>query len=109
MQRAPLPAAVDELLDPAVARDEVLPLWREFRACYPSEPAAIAAAQRNEAPLLPFLNTAEDIGFCFQILNDKVDEAEARKWLERMPRCAGQDCNEAAREEARQWLSAHPQ
>jgi hypothetical protein len=73
-----VPPAVDALLDPAVVRSDVEPLWREFRACYPSEAAAVAAAEQNEAVvLLPFLNTPSNIEGCWRVLNSLFSEEEA--------------------------------
>jgi hypothetical protein len=56
----------------------VEPLWKEFRKCYPTEKAALAAARRNVAVLLPFINTADNIRFNYQILCNELgfDEGE---------------------------------
>ena len=56
-----LPAEIAETLDPKISPSEVLPLWRELRRCYPSESAAIRAAQKNQLVILPFINTADNI------------------------------------------------
>ena len=65
-----LPTAVKDLLDPGVAPASVQPLWKEFRKCFPSEKAATAAASRNVAVLLPFINTPDNIRFCWQVLSE---------------------------------------
>jgi hypothetical protein len=49
-----LPDGVLELLDPAVKPQTVEPLWKEFRKCYPTEKAAVAAARRNVGPFIFF-------------------------------------------------------
>ena len=81
-----LPPAVDALLDPAITRSDVEPLWREFRACYPTEAAAIAAAERNEAiVLLPFVNRASNIEGCWRVLNQLFAEDEALELITKNP------------------------
>ena len=35
------------------------------------------------------------------------DEAEAKKWYEKMPGCAVKDADDASREKAREWLQLH--
>ena len=67
---AQLPDAVAELLDPAIPTADVVPLWREFRKGFPSEEEAIRAARRNTAVLLPFMNTADNIRFNWQVLGE---------------------------------------
>jgi hypothetical protein len=68
--RVRVPDAVCEVLDPAVDIDEVAPLWKEFRAVFPTEEAAIRAARRNTAVILPFINSADNIRFCWQVLGE---------------------------------------
>ena len=65
-----LPEEVAADLDPTVSPSEVLPLWRELRKCYPSERAAIDAALKQPLVLLPFINTKDNIRFCFQVLGE---------------------------------------
>lgn len=73
----PLPPAVNELLDPTISSKDVAPLWKEFRKCYPTEQQAVAAARRNTAVLLPFINTPDNIRFCWQVLAELgFDDAE---------------------------------
>ena len=67
-----VPQSVAELIDPSISIAEVAPLWKQFRACYPSEAQAIAAAKRNPIPLLPFLNTADNIRFNRQVLKERI-------------------------------------
>lgn len=95
---AKLPEAVDSLLDPTIDRKAVLPLWREFRACYPSEQAAAAAARKNTAVLLPFMNSASNIKFCRQVLGELgFDDDEALEIMTKNPGVLGNKPGELAR------------
>jgi len=87
---ATLPAAVADLVDPSV-RAEALPLWREFRACYPNEAAAIQAAQRNPAVIQPFQNTAGNIEGSWRVLSSMkgFTDAEALQLITRNPGILG--------------------
>ena len=74
-----LPAVVDELIDPSISRAEVLPLWKQFRSCYPNEEAAVEAARKNVIVLLPFINTKDNIRFNYQILGDELGFSDAER------------------------------
>jgi len=94
-----LPAGVKELLDPGVKPSTVEPLWKEFRKCYPNEGAAIAAAQRNSAVILPFINTPDNIRFCYQVLCDELgfDTQERLDIITKNPGVLGNKPGELAR------------
>ena len=94
-----LPDGVLELLDPAVKPQTVEPLWKEFRKCYPTEKAAVAAARRNVAVLLPFINTADNIRFNYQILCNELgfDEGERLNIISKNPGVLGNKPGELAR------------
>jgi len=94
----PLPGAVAELLDPGVTEASVVPLWREFRRCYPSEKAAIAAAKRNSAVILPFINTPDNIRFCYQVLGElDFDDDEILDIITKNPGVLGNKPGQLAR------------
>ena len=81
-----LPAEVAATLDPGVPTKDVEPLWRELRKCYPTERAAIDAACKQPLVLLPFINRAENIKFCFQVLREiGFDDAERLEVITRNP------------------------
>ena len=80
-----IPAALDALLDPAIDRDEVGPLWREFRACYPSEDDAVSAASRNLQVILPFVNIPSNIEGSWRVLCSKFSDAEALQIVSEHP------------------------
>ena len=65
--------------DEAVQLAEVLPLWKEFRACYQSEAAAIAAAKKQPLVILPFFNKAENIRLCWRILSEEIGFSDAER------------------------------
>ena len=94
-----LPDGVLELLDPGVKPQTVEPLWKEFRKCYPTEKAAVAAARRNVAVLLPFINTADNIRFNYQILCNELgfDEGERLNIISKNPGVLGNKPGELAR------------
>ena len=74
-----MPADVRELIDEAVRTEDVAPLWREFRKCYRTEAQAIEAAKKNIIVLLPFINSRENIYFCFRILGDELGFSDAER------------------------------
>ena len=74
-----LPAEIQEFVDPSISTAEVLPLWKEFRACYQSEAAAIAAAKKQPLVILPFFNKAENIRLCWRILSEEIGFSDAER------------------------------
>ena len=65
-----LPAQIAAGLDDQVPPSAVLPLWKELRKCYPNEEQALRAAEKQPLVLLPFINTPDNIRFCFQVLGE---------------------------------------
>jgi hypothetical protein len=103
-----LPDGVLELLDPGVKLQTVEPLWKEFRKSYPTEKAAVAAARRNVAVLLPIINTADNIRFNNQILCNELgfDEGERLNIISKNPGVLGNKPGELARSSPGVWRSA---
>ena len=67
-----LPAEIEADLSPTMSPAKVLPLWKELRKCYPSESEAIAAAKKQPLVILPFINTADNIRFNYEVLCSEV-------------------------------------
>ena len=71
-----LPESLQVLLPAAAVNDPaVVPLWRALRKCYPSEAAALEAAERNPGLLLPWANSPETISGSFAMLCRKMEAA----------------------------------
>ena len=93
-----LPPEVAELVDPSIAESEVMPLWRELCACYASEAEAVRAAVKSPLVILPFFNTADNIKFCWQVLDELgFSGAERREIVKKYPGVLANKPGELAR------------
>lgn len=57
---------------------DVLILWNEFKACYPSEELAAAALDKNTAVILPQTNSPAKIAGSFGVLVERFGLVEAQ-------------------------------
>uniref|UniRef100_A0A7S0LN90 Uncharacterized protein n=1 Tax=Coccolithus braarudii TaxID=221442 RepID=A0A7S0LN90_9EUKA len=103
---AALPERVAEVLPSSVLADEaVVPLWRALRAVYPSEEAAVAAARRNSAVLMPYMNTPEKIRGSWGVVQELCGD-DALDIITRNPGVLGCDPDALAQANADQVRSA---
>ena len=93
-----LPQEVADLVDPSMSESEVMPLWRELCACYASEAEAVKAAKKSPLVILPFFNTADNIRFCYQVLDELgFSGAERSEILKKYPGVLANKPGELAR------------
>ena len=68
-----------EVVSPSTEPKDVVPLWREMRKCYQTEAEAIVAAKKYPLVILPFMNTADNIRFCWRVLYELGFSDEERR------------------------------